>query len=284
MHVSAASGLVRVENTLYVVADDELHLGVFSAQGMEPGEVVRILDGELPIEHKDRKRVKPDFEALVVLPPFGPHYGGALLALGSGSKPQRHRCVVLPLDTHRHLTRARTIVDIEAIYATIAEEIGELNIEGATVCGNRMLLFQRGNKGAGINAVITFDLHEFCSQLLAPVTSPTRVLDVSRYDLGSVRGVPFGFSDATALSDGTVIFAAIAEDTMDSYADGRCAGAAIGSIDPSGHLTKFTPVAGPAKVEGIHAEECGDTVELLLVTDADDANIPATLYAATLRR
>jgi hypothetical protein len=152
------------------------------------------------------------------------------------------------------------------------------------VCGDRMLLFQRGNKGAGINAVIAFDLHEFCSGLLTPMSAPIRVLDVQRYDLGKIRGIPFGFSDASALPDGSIIFAAIAEDTMDSYADGRCAGAAIGSIDRAGRLEKITPLAGSAKVEGIHAEHHGDTVELLLVTDADDANVPAALYSATLRR
>jgi hypothetical protein len=269
---------------LYVVADDELHLGVFSAEGAQPGELIRISEGELPLEHKTRKRVKPDFEALVAVPAFGPHSHGALLALGSGSKPQRHRCVLLPLDSKHQLSGETIVVDIASIHATVASEIGELNIEGATVCGNRMLLFQRGNKGAGINAVITFDLHEFCSRLLSPETTLLRVLRVQRYDLGKIRSIPFGFSDATALNDGTVIFAAIAEDTENSYQDGPCAGAAIGRIDPSGRLDTITPLAAPAKIEGIHAQERGDTVDLLLVTDADDANVPAVLYAAALQR
>jgi hypothetical protein len=284
MHVSAASGLVRTGNTLYVVADDELHLGVFGAEGTEPGELIRMVEGELPLQHKLRKRSKPDFEALVLLPPFGPHAHGVLLALGSGSKPTRHRCVLLPLDTRGELSGEKTLVDLEPIHATIAAEIGELNIEGASVCGDRMLLFQRGNKGAGINAVIALDLDEFCSRLIAPVSSSLRILDVRRYDLGNIRGVPFGFSDATALADGSIIFAAIAEDTPDSYADGRCAGAAIGSIDPSGRLEKITPLASPAKIEGIHAYEGSNSVELLLVTDADDATVAAALYAATLKR
>jgi hypothetical protein len=273
---------VLLGKTIYVIADDEMHLGVFGVDGSAPGELVRMLDGELPLEHEARKRAKPDFEALVRLPPFGPHRFGALLALGSGSKAQRHRWVLLPLDAHDQLSGAGTILDIAAIHATVAGKIGELNVEGATVCGDRMLFFQRGNKGAGINAVIAFDLREFCTRLLASVDSEIRVLDVQRYDLGNIDGIPLGFSDATALNDGTLIFAAIAEDTADAYADGRCAGAAIGRIDASGRLEQITRLAHPAKIEGIHAEERDGRVELLLVTDADDASVPAALYAATM--
>jgi len=34
--LSAASGLVRVRDKLYVIADDERHLGVFGVDGEEP--------------------------------------------------------------------------------------------------------------------------------------------------------------------------------------------------------------------------------------------------------
>ena len=72
-HLSAASGLVRSGHLLYVVADDELHLGVFedtAATGMppEPGALVRMLEGDLPIDAVERKAAKPDFETLVHLP------------------------------------------------------------------------------------------------------------------------------------------------------------------------------------------------------------------------
>ena len=36
------------------------------------------------------------------------------------------------------------------------------------------------------------------------------------------------------------------------------------------------------KIEGVHARPDGDTIRLLLVTDADDADIPAQLLTATL--
>ena len=60
-HLSAASGLVRVRQRLYVVADDELHLGIFDeptaaqaqvASDSNPehpiGSLLRLLEGSLP--------------------------------------------------------------------------------------------------------------------------------------------------------------------------------------------------------------------------------------------
>ena len=57
-HLSAASGLVRVGGQLYVVADDELQLGVFPAIGNAPGDLLRLFPGELPRSHKPRKAKK----------------------------------------------------------------------------------------------------------------------------------------------------------------------------------------------------------------------------------
>jgi len=37
LHLSAASGLACINSFIYVVADDELHLGVFRANSNEPG-------------------------------------------------------------------------------------------------------------------------------------------------------------------------------------------------------------------------------------------------------
>ena len=58
--ISAASGLVKVNNLLYVVADDEHHLGLFSPDPAQPGELVRLLEGTLPDKPKARKKKKPE--------------------------------------------------------------------------------------------------------------------------------------------------------------------------------------------------------------------------------
>ncbi len=59
-HLSAASGLVRVGERLYVVADDEVHLGVFDSSAMHaPGALLRLLEGDLPHDKGARKKPSP---------------------------------------------------------------------------------------------------------------------------------------------------------------------------------------------------------------------------------
>jgi hypothetical protein len=95
-YLSAASGLVRVRQRLFVVADDELHLAMFeepssAADSPAPavGTLLQLLDGKLPKDAGKRKKAKPDFECLAALPPLPGCPAGALLALGSGSRPNR---------------------------------------------------------------------------------------------------------------------------------------------------------------------------------------------------
>ncbi len=51
-HLSAASGLVKSGNRLFVVTDDEHHLAMFDLSNGEPGRLIPIFDGGLPLRHK----------------------------------------------------------------------------------------------------------------------------------------------------------------------------------------------------------------------------------------
>jgi hypothetical protein len=100
--------------------------------------------------------------------------------------------------------------------------------------------------------------------------------------LGEINGIPLCFTDAAALPNGELVFAAIAEDTEDNYNDGPCTGAAVGIADREGRVRCLYRLDRPHKIEGIEAGVDGDVIRLLLVTDADDAAIPACLYSATI--
>ena len=104
---------------------------------------------------------------------------------------------------------------------------------------------------------------------------------IDDFDLGDVDGVPFSFTDGAALSDGRIVFSAVAEDTENSYEDGRCVGAALGVID-RGRLAFVRTLDRPHKIEGLNGRLDGNSIELLLVTDDDDPAIPAGLFSATL--
>lgn len=282
-HVSAASGLVTVGRFRYVIADDELHLGVFPLQGRAPGVLVRLRRGTLPLRKKERKRRKADFEAIVALPPFGRFPCGALLALGSGSRANRRRGVLVPLDTHGAIAGRPRAIDLSPLYAAIGKAF-EPNLEGAFVAGDCLALLQRGNKKDATNARIRISLPPLLDALAAGEPVPrSAVRDLRVFDLGSIAGVPLCFTDAAALSGGGFAFTAVAEDTDDSYADGSCLGSAIGIVDGRDRLTGLWRLEPSLKVEGIEARRLGRRIVLTVVTDADDARRPALLLQGSVK-
>ena len=283
LHLSAASGLVKLETLLYVVADDELHLGAFLADGSKPGTLIRMFEGQLPDSPEERKQHKPDLEALVRLPPFASYPCGALLALGSGSKKRRRRGVLLALDARGVNAAQVRLLDFSELFAGIAAEIADLNIEGAVICQDRLVLMHRGNKSAAENALISFSLQPVLAAIeRGDTVGQLPILSLERHVLGSLDGVPLCFTDGAVLPDGRLVFAAVAEDTADSYRDGPCRGAAVGIIDAQGKLQTLHYLERPHKIEGIHAELAGTQIRLWLVTDADDAKVPATLLKGVL--
>lgn len=287
-HLSAASGLVQVGPWLYVVADDELHLGQFLLEGNTPGVLHRSFEGDLPLEHEERKAAKPDIEALTLLPNFllpgtSDKTHSVLLAPGSGSKKNRHSSALIPLDKTGNIIGDPTVIELENFYDFLKGEIGKINIEGAAIVGNHIFLFQRGNKKNKLNASIKIALDDFYQILLKPDKKLKPPIHISPYDLGLIDQVPLCFTDATSLANGNIIFTASAENTSDSHLDGQCMGSAIGMIDHKGKLIMLEPVDKTVKLEGIAADATGNTIELLLVTDADDAAHPATLYSASVK-
>ena len=283
-HLSAASGLVRLKSFLYVVADDELHLGVFREGESEPGHLLQLFDGALPESKKARKKQKPDFEALALLPASEDHPHGALLALGSGSRQNRRLGALLGLDARGAVHGAPQAVDLSPLFEPLDDAFAALNIEGAAVFGQELRLLQRGNKGQGVNAVIRLPLPAVLAALRSGRAAAIKPCAITSVDLGEIDGIPLGFTDAAALPDGGMVFTAVAEDTDNPYDDGACAGAAVGIVDDGGELRSLRRLDQPCKVEGVDARLDGDTVRLLLVTDADDAEIPASLYAAAIGR
>jgi hypothetical protein len=282
-HLSAASGLARVADTLYVAADDDLHLGVFPATGAVPGRLIRLFSGALPSEKDARKARKPDLESIAVLPPFGRYASGALLGLGSGSTPNRRRGVLVGLDAHGAPEGTPQVVNLAGLFAVLERQFPAVNVEGATVAGGELLLLQRGNNRDPRNAIARLPLASVLDDLVAEAaigaTTPTAIAFA---ELGRCGGVPLCFTDASALPDGGIAFSAIAEDTDDAYHDGPCVGAAVGIVERDGRIRALERLERPLKIEGLDARVTGDAMKLLLVTDADDAAVPACLYGGTM--
>lgn len=282
-HVSAASSLERHKNHLFVVADDEMELCVFPLGNSDDGYPVKILEGDLPEDTDKRKEDKPDLEAVLLVPPFGRHEHGALLALGSGSSDKRNRGVLIPLQKEGLPTASHLVVELSPLFDALREELPELNIEGAVVVDHVLRLLQRGNNETGRNARIDLDLEEVVKALAAGAPlSASAVREIVDCDLGQLHGVELCFSDASALPDGRMVFAASAEGSGSAQSDGKTVGSAVGIMGGDGAITLREPIAVDLKVEGLSARIHGNHIELLMVTDADDPSVPSPLLTADL--
>lgn len=283
--LSAASGLVRSGGNLYVVADDELQLGCFSAVADLPGTLLRLFKGTLPMRPKARKKRKADLEILLRLPALADHAHGALLALGSGSSDRRRRGALIGLDARGRARGAATTIDAAPLYTQLEHTFDALNLEGGWLDGDSLCLLHRGNRGNSPNAVIELDYTAVVAGLAQqqlPEIAPRRVTEVK---LGAIDGIPLGFTDACSPAPRTWLYCAVAEDTSNAIADGACMGAVIGLATRGGGILWQRRIAPLSKIEGIEARLRAGRIEILCVTDADDPSTPAQLlrFSATAR-
>lgn len=279
-YLSAASGLIRHEGRAFVVADDELYLGIFAASDLRAEEPLRLLEGKLPRTIDKRKKEKPDFEVLALLPATEQAPHGALLIAGSGSRANRNVGLLVPLqETGAPCRDQSLLLDFSELYAALQREFSVVNIEGAVVQGANLLLMQRGNKGLDTNAVVQLELSVLTREISFGAVSASSLRGIRTYALGEINNVPLGFSDATCLPDGRLLALAVAEDTDDAYVDGATFGSCLCQFDRHNQLEAITSLNLPAKAEGIAVWSVAEKT-LAFVTDADDVNIPAALYTA----
>jgi hypothetical protein len=260
--VSSASGLCRVGQYLYCIGDDELQVAVFD-QNMH-GVLHRLLPGTLPQDHQDRKTVKPDLEAMLEVCVGSQK---SLLFVPSGSAANRTVGALCKLDPAGRISDT-TIVDWSVLYSNLSRALGVLDIEGAVVCRQSLVLMQRGNGADVVNAVINIELPPLIEQLSRGQALNAPIQSVQAVDLGTLEGIRLGFTDATVIGE-DLLFVAAAEDTDNPYDDGRCTGSVLGLYSKAQGLV-LGQLESPWKIEGIHAEEHHGIIKMLMVTDADD--------------
>jgi hypothetical protein len=276
-HISSASGVVRRGDYVYVIGDDEVHLGVFQLSSNEPGSLRRVLGGELPSDADERSRTKPDLEALTVLPPFEEHPYGALLGLGSGSGPGRDRGFVCALAADGSIAGDPDELDLAPLYGLLREHATELNIEGAATMGDRVWLLQRGNTADGSNLVAELSLERLMHSLREDLCLEADELEaIRRYDLGELDDVALTFSDATPIADRLLVFTASAEAD-----DGHVCGSVVGTLELDGTVRRLRTIDRRWKVEGVHAAIDTGVLDFTFVCDQDD-DAPAPLLSATM--
>jgi hypothetical protein len=261
LRLSAASALVCQGQNLWLLADDALVLQRYSLSGDWQAEQI-LLPGTLPVDAKQRKPLKPDFEALLSLP------GDRLLALGSGSTERRCRGCLVEADSVR-------VIDLSPLYQALAGHFQELNIEGGVVCRGQLLLAQRGNGRGWENAVVLLDLSRVLRDLENGQLSAAALLQIVPLQLPELDGVPLSLTDLSVAPSGALYFSATAEATESSYLDGACVGSVLGCLDEHLAIVELTLLRPTVKIEGLAFQADGRP---LLVADADDAAIASPLF------
>lgn len=276
VHISAGSGLVCAHGRAYVMADDELQLAVFNDLA-SPGRLLRVRGGKLPADAAERKRLKPDFESLLLVPAHG-RLGSALVALGSGSTQGRDAGVQMPLRRSGEPAGTVAPINLQPLYARLRQRLGASNIEGSFISGREWVLLNRG-VGGQPSASVRYPVQVLHALMAGqPLAHEPSVMQ--SHDLGFIDGVQLAFTDGAALPGGGFMFSAAAEATDNSVDDGACVGSAIGHINGQGALVALRRLAGRAKVEGLALHVAGSALHLAMVTDADDPAMPSQLLLA----
>jgi hypothetical protein len=292
--VRAGSALVALrDGRLAVIQDDACFLAVIDpASGSAvdvpfPGEVPRQFD-----DTRGNKKQKLDLEAA-----FLTLDDNLLVALGSGSSPLRER-VVLVDDPGGPQPRI-AITHAPDLYAQLRADHSfsgsELNVEGAVVVGEDLLLFQRGNGApaaagglslAPVDATARVALTSLLAYLRGHGPLPP-LRDVIAWDLGSVSGKRLTFTDGAVHGAG-LAFLACAEDSPDATRDGPVSAVMIGRLDEAGRVAELGPILDERgellldKAEGL-AFDPNDPASAFVVTDRDDPAAPSELLAIRLR-
>ncbi len=291
-YIVSASGLVRIDNRVVIVADDEFHLAQFDLKSNQPGTWIKLLPGALASNYKERKKQKPDLETITHIHPGAHAADGALLVVPSMSRPNRITGAMLRLEKNVIVNESPVPIDFSDIQKKLAESINGLNVEGMAIAEKVTKIFHRGSKKKGKSVVIELDTKAFLHDLYDTHKPMSACIATLReYNLGEIDGVDLEFTDAVSMPDGRIIFLATAEATDDEYKDGASLGSALGIMAANGDIEQIIRITGREKFEGICANyvsiepskaSTANNLELLLVSDTDNEKIPSNLYRASV--
>lgn len=272
--VVSASGLVKVDDRLYTIADDDDAIFAIDKDGTTN---VVWRGATLPTENKLRKKAKPDFESIMMISADDWKPAGALVAWPSASGKNRQKAVVLPFTAKGRFGKAKR-VDIVALADKLRLEEKFINMEGIFIRGDDVFLVHRGNAPGAHSGLFKISKKEWLSSMHSGDWSKVNPT-FQTYALGEWRGVPLAFAEAQVTSAGLLALAT-GEATDDKLQDGAVSGTVLIRLEDDGKVTRLGHFPEGVKLEGFIME--ADAKSLLLVDDADQVTTPSKLYRAWL--
>lgn len=247
--INSASSLINIKNRIFACCDDQYALYEFK----EDCNWIQHSWKEaplLPLDPIERKKIKPDFEALL-----GPVINGhSLLVIPSGSKKNRIKALVFDLVSNQF-----SLLDLSNLFNNLIKKIELINIEGAVIFEDKYYFMNRGVREKHSSLVC-----------LNPFTSA--VDSVSEIDFGLVNGVNLHGSEL-CFFDSFLYVLAVAENTSNSYDDGKIVGSALFKLTCKSY-NKFIIIDRwdfdkPVKLEGL----CRWNDSWLVATDPDGSGL-----------
>jgi hypothetical protein len=232
------------------------------------------------------KLIKHDIESACI-----GNINGQPFALGfssGGISPNRDTLFAIPLIDSAIPFK----VSLLAIYNAIRNQVGlsvpELNIEGATMLGDQLILLNRGN-----NFAVVLSWSSFSAYILRPGETEIPSFKIVKFALPIINKFPVGISGACEINDSEILFTASLEETIDFIQDGAVKGSYIGILKFSSsgeiELTALEPLKDAYgnvladKLESITImKKDGDTLDVVAVADNDDGK--SKLFYMTLTR
>ena len=241
---SSASSIVADNNKLYLVGDDASDILVLNK---EYHEIDRIRIFDYPGD-RIPKSEKTDLEASVMIDINDETH---LIAFGSASDVKRKVIISVPVNK----SKKPTITDYSVFVRRLREKgIEQVNIEGATLIGDRLVIVNRGNNSYRKNHVITTDKDFWKNQEACPIMVTEMIIphndDLFR-GVSEIHFVP---------SEDLLLFTLTTEETSNPIDDGTIGDSYIGWIkSPSNHaMNKLTTMVN---LSDVHADFKGQKIE-----------------------
>lgn len=284
-HLSSASGITLLDDTLVVVGDDipwmiALDRNFSTGMYTQVSGIDSVVDGRTP------HQLKADYECMESF-----NYKGVpkVLILSSGSKKDSRDTAVLLIKKDRFYIRKQNIRPVyEMIKAKADMKDEEINIEGLAISNDRVFLFHRGNISG--NFIAAMPKNEFIHYIESGKMEISD-LKIYRFNLPKNDGIQSGFSGACMIPGrDSILFTASMEDTQTVTSDGEIKGSYIGIIPinnlQSGKydakLFKWGDKIVVKKLEGICVNSQSNN-EIEVITVSDNDNGTSDLYQIKLK-
>ncbi len=262
----SGSALAVWKDKVYLMGDDATYLLVMDLQ-LNPIDTIKLQEDKGRVA----KDIKRDYEAMSVVKHQGKDY---LLLMGSGSlQPYRNYLLLLNLEDH-HIEET----DLSPFFDRIRQAgIKEINIEGLSLAGDRVILSNRGNNAYPFNHLVITGPGFWGD----PSSAPIRLVPLTQQgkEFSGVSGLEY------SASSHRLFLTVSTEYTYDSYNDGSIGKSYLWVLNnPALSSSKGLPMEGEIydleaiderfigyKIESVAIlSETEMQTELLMVADNDD--------------